>query len=309
MSGKTLVNLVLATVAMAVVAGCRHHPVARPELRAAGLELLLRTEAAFFRDDKACADAIVDGVPSQQPAQDAAAAMHLSSLAAAARVDPFWRRRLEEYAGVVGGDDGLAPDLVLAMLDAYELTGDPALLTGARGALRQTSGRSDPAAIVVALLRIYRLTGAGEYLARAERTPPFADPHTPGSAAGVIAARCAWFDVTDDVKHLRFARRAADQALDRFVVRWPPHRRGAIRGDTASAAQLADALLELYRRDGDARWHAAAVDAARFASRNADPAGWHPSTWDVAPRRALKTVRLIDQSAAARAMIRADTVR
>lgn len=368
---------VLAFLSLALLAagGCQSPPMPQPRLRSAGLELLLLTEAAFYRDDRLCAEEIAaDGTPTAHAARCWPAAVHLSALCAAARVEPGWRRRLNEYIAALdahradgaGGYDASAyppkPDryyddnawIALAMLEAHELTGDAAHLARARAALDFALGGEDgtlgggvwwheqrksskhacsTAPTIVACLRFYRRTGEQAYLDAAERltgwiNQALLDPSDglyfdhvrldgaldrtkfSYNTALMIAADCAWFDQTGDVTHLRRARRAAASAVRFWVIRRPGETRGAIRDDAAFASLLAEALLDLYRRDGDARWRSAAVEAAGFvASRNADPSGWHPSKWDALPVAPLPRVRLIDQSAAVRAMILADVVR
>lgn len=356
-----------------VAVGCHHQPTPQPALRSAGLELLLQTEAQFYRDDRLCADAIVDGQPTAHAAHCWPASMHLSALCAAAKVDRSWRRRLDEYITAMdahrpagGGYDASAyppkPDryhddnawMALALLEAYGLSGDAEHLARAKTALsfalagedstlgggiwwreseRKSKHACSVAPTIVACLRMYRIGGDRRYLESAERLTEWIEKTLRDPADGLyfdhvridgtidrvkfsynsalmIAARCAWFDVTDDLRHLGHARRIADAATRRWVVLWPMAARGAIRDDAFFAAWLVEALLELYRRDGDSRWHAAAVAAVTFvARRNADPAGWRPAKWDAIPTAPLRTVRLIDQSAAVRAMLLTDIIR
>lgn len=351
--------------------GCTHQPAEQPRLRDTALELLLRIESNFFRDDKLYSHDITSGKPSG-PAHCRAAAQQLSAMAAAARVEPFWRVRLNDYINAMdaywielGGIGGYsqAPHMpspvrshednawmALALLDAFDLTQDPEHLRRAQAALafplaaypddradnaspREPDHDADhpgtAAAATVACLRLYLITGDTNYIASAENLDALIPTGTSASdglrrdptthrankaspnrlisdTAMRIRAACLWFDITDNIQHLSRARRTAAEGVRSWIR--PPAT--AVRGESGEAAAFAEALLELYRRDGDERWHSAAMNAVRFvAFRNPDPHGWHPAMWNFQPEAPLACVRLLDQAAAARAMLLADIVR
>lgn len=240
--------------------------------------------------------------------------------------------------------------MALALLEAHWLTRDPGHLRRSEGAIRfvlsgedserggiwwheqsrQTRNTCSVAPAIVALLRLHQTTDNPDYRAAAERLTRWLDATLRDAdglyfdhvrldgtvertkfsynTAMMIIARCEWFDVTRDPAHLDDARRTATAGL----AYWGVPATGAFRDDAAFAALFAEALLQLYRRDGDRRWLDAARDAIRFVrEQNADAAGWHPVKWDerVGRGRTLAQVRLIDQAAAARAMWMAEIVR
>lgn len=239
--------------------------------------------------------------------------------------------------------------MALALLDAFELTRDAEQLRRARAALKFVlSGEDETLAggiwwheqtrasknacstgpAIVACLRMYRITGDKSYRAAGERLLRWINVNLRDvdglyidhitvegkreptkfsyNTGAMILAHCAMFDLTRDARYLDEARRSAVAGL-RF---WVSPATGAIRDDVAFGALFAESLLELYRRDGDRRWRDAALSAVEFLRvRNTTRDGWHPTKWDAPAPTKLDPVRLIDQSAAARAMLLIDAVR
>ena len=235
--------------------------------------------------------------------------------------------------------------MCLALLDAYDATRDQALLTRARRALVFALSGSDDRAdggvywrelsrtgkyacstapTILACLRMDATTGRFEFRAPAavlyrwinknlqDKDALFFDHVTLGGqvdktkisydSATMIQVNCWWFDSTGNKWFLEEAQRIARAA----AAFWLDGATGGVHDDGAQAHRLVDALLDLYARDGDPRWLAAAQRTSGFlAALHADPNGWHPSKWDIVPRgEPLNLVRLIDQSCCARTILR-----
>ena len=122
------------------------------------------------------------------------------------------------------------------------------------------------------------------------------------NTALMIRAGCLLFDATGDVKYLGDAQRSAAAA----VAKWVNADTGTIAEPSYFAHLLAESFLELSARDHDPKW--AAVDhrlAGVVWSTERDPAGFFPEKWGRPVRRPLQVVRLINQSSAARLLLRA----
>jgi len=239
--------------------------------------------------------------------------------------------------------------MALALLDTYAVTRNAEHLHRAKDALdfalggedstlgggiywheqtRQSKNTCANAPTIVACLRMTRVTGNAKYAAAAQRlydwtrsrlrdrdglyldridvTGQIEPTKFSYNSAMMILANCEFFDATQEVKYLDDARATASAALKFWVM--PAS--GAVEDDVPFAALLVESFLELYRRDGDRKWRTVAASAVEFArTRNVDRAGWHPPKWDTEPRQRLSEVRLIDQSAAARAMLMAEIIR
>jgi hypothetical protein len=239
--------------------------------------------------------------------------------------------------------------MALALLEAHWLTRDPEHLRRADDALafvlngedqqlgggiywheqsRRSKNSCSTGPAIVACLRLYQSTGNENYRVAAQRLYKWINSRLRDgdnlffdrvdlagrvertkfsyNTAMMIVANCEWFDVTSDPRYLDDARKMASAG----VRYWVDPQTGAIRDDAAFASLFAESLLQLYRRDGDPRCRDIALTSIRFVrDRNLDPNCWHPTKWNEQPRTIIASPRLIDQSAAARAMLQAEIVR
>lgn len=368
--GRHLIDLIGWVALLSSLTGCGLSERRQAATKSAGLELAMLIDVAFVQPDGRYAAELRDGKPTGS-AHCWPAAVQLSALAAAARVDDRWAIPLADYAvaldahvctfnGIVGYDASPNPQqpdryyddnawMALALLETYSLTRDPEHLRRAKCALdfvlsgedkslgggiywheqsRQTKNTCSNAPAVVACLRMARATGDARYSAAAIRLYEWTRHRLRDndglyfdyiSSAGeinptkfsynsamMVMANCELFDATQQLSYLDDARTTAKAA----ITRWIDPMTGVIIDDVPFASLLVESLLELYRRDGDRRWRTianTAVDHCR--TRNVDRRGWHPNRWDMQPRRPVDPARLIDQSAAARAMLMAEIVR
>ncbi|MCS7034270.1 MAG: glycoside hydrolase family 76 protein [Phycisphaerae bacterium] len=238
---------VLGLLPLVLLIGCVSEAQQRERCRRAGLDLLLRIDAAF---------ALESGLYSQtlqasQPVGIApcwASAVQLSALAAAAQVDSFWRPRLEGF--------------ILAMdeyFTAHHRVGGYAVQPGAEKPDRYYD---DNAWMALALLEAHWLTRNPEHLRRAEEAIAFvlsgeAEPLGGGiwwheqtrrtrnacSTAPAIVACLRLHQTTGRADYL-----AAAERLDRWINRNLRDRSG----------------LYLDRIDSEGR-----VESARFAQNTA----------------------------------------
>jgi uncharacterized protein YyaL (SSP411 family) len=113
----------------------------------------------------------------------------------------------------------------------------------------------------------------------------------------LIRASCLLYQATHEQKYLDEAQRIAHAAEKRFVR--PAD--GIITGWGKLGVKLVEAFLDLYETDHDDHWRQVVGRclAALHQHRNAE--GWYPLNWEADPPAADKPVRLIDQSAPARA--------
>jgi len=295
--------------------GCNVSHRKQAATKSAGLELVLLIDVAFARPDGLYAGELRDGEPNGV-AHCWPGAVQLSALAAAARVDDRWKlphlhRAKDALDFALGGEDSTLGGGIYW----HEQT-------------RQSKNTCANAPTIVACLRMTRVTGNAKYAAAAQRlydwtrsrlrdrdglyldridvTGQIEPTKFSYNSAMMILANCEFFDATQEVKYLDDARATASAALKFWVM--PAS--GAVEDDVPFAALLVESFLELYRRDGDRKWRTVAASAVEFArTRNVDRAGWHPPKWDTEPRQRLSEVRLIDQSAAARAMLMAEIIR
>jgi len=353
---------------IAALGGCRNQQREQTRVRSEGLELMTLIDVALVLPDGRYASELRGGKASG-PAACWPAAVQLSAMAAAARVDDRWTLPLADYAvaldphlATFNSIDGYAattqsPDrfyddnawVALAMLETHSLTRNPEHLRRARTALdfvltgedqtlggglywheqtRQSKNTCANAPAMVACLRMTRATGDARYTAAALRiydwlqirlrdgdglymdhvkvTGEIDPTKFSYNSAMVILANCELYDATQQVSYLDDARKTARAA----IKRWIDPLSGAIGDDTPFASLLVESLLELYRRDGDRRWRDAARSGVTFLrTKNVDRRGWHPARADDQPKRPIDAVRLIDQSAAARAILIAEIIR
>jgi uncharacterized protein YyaL (SSP411 family) len=116
------------------------------------------------------------------------------------------------------------------------------------------------------------------------------------NSATLIRAACMLYRQTKDKAYLDEAQRVARAAEGRFVRSSD----GVIRGSGKLGVKLVEGFLELYEVDRDEHWRQVVGKClgALHRRRNAD--GWYAQDWQ-AGLSGGRPVRLIDQSAAARA--------
>jgi mannose/cellobiose epimerase-like protein (N-acyl-D-glucosamine 2-epimerase family) len=228
-----------------------------------------------------------------------------------------------------------------ALLEAYELTRDPKDLALALDAYRFTMSGEDDAQgggiywhedrptsknacssgpAMLAALKLHALTGEQAYLDTAKRLYDWTRKHLQDekglvsdsvaipagkidgakytyNSATLLRAACILHRVTRDKAYLDEAQRIAHAAEKRFIRASD----GVITGSGKLAVKLVEAFLELYETDHDDHWRQVVGKSltALHQHRNAD--GWYAQDWQAPPPSDAKPIRLIDQSAAARA--------
>jgi uncharacterized protein YyaL (SSP411 family) len=219
-----------------------------------------------------------------------------------------------------------AGDLALAT-DAYNflMSGeDPANLDGGiywheDRPTSKNACSSGPA--MLAALSFYRLTHDQKYLATAKRLYGWTRAHlqdpTDGlvwdsmnvasgrvnkakytyNSATLLRAACLLHQITKDKAYLDEAHRIAASAEKRFIRA----RDGVFTGSGKLAVKLVEAYLEMYETDHDEHWRQLVGRCLAALHDHRNEAGWYAQDWQADPLPADKPVRLIDQSAPARA--------
>lgn len=231
--------------------------------------------------------------------------------------------------------------ICLSLLEAYELTHDPEDLSLATDAYRFTmSGRdetlgggiywhedqtasknscsSGPA--MLAALKFYQLTKQQIYLDTAIQLYDwtrkhlqdadglvFDSIHVPSGSIGrakftynsatLLRAACLLYQFTNDKSYIEEARRIAHACEKRFVR--PED--GIIPGAGKLAVKLVEAFLQLADADHDEHWRQVVGRCVGSLRGHENESGWYPAEWQSPPPAGNQPVRLIDQSAVARA--------
>jgi DUF1680 family protein len=229
----------------------------------------------------------------------------------------------------------------LALLEAYELTHDPKDLALASDAYNfATSGEDDALGggiywhedqtksknacssgpVMLAAMRLHKLTGEKKCLDTTKRLYEWTRKNLQDddglifdsiavpagtverakftyNSATLIRAACLLYGATRDKAYLDEARRVARAAERRFVRAED----GVITGSGKLGVKLVEAFLELYEVDHDEHWRQVVGRCLASVRGHRNAAGWYPQDWQSGPPAGDRPVRLIDQSAPARA--------
>lgn len=231
--------------------------------------------------------------------------------------------------------------ICLSLLEAYELTHDPQDLSLATDAYRFTmSGRDDalgggiywhedrmtsknacssgPA--MLAAIKFYQLTKEPGYLETARQLYDWTRQHlqdadglvfdsirVPSGSIGrakltynsatLLRAACLLYQITGDKAYLVEARRIAHASEKRFVRTED----GIIPGSGKLGVKLIEAFLQLSDTDHDEHWRQVVGRCLSSLREHQNESGWYPAEWQNPPPSQTQPVRLIDQSAPARA--------
>ena len=117
------------------------------------------------------------------------------------------------------------------------------------------------------------------------------------NSATLLRAACQLYQVTREQPYLEEARRIAKAAEARFVRKED----GLIPGSGKLGVKLVEAFLELHQTDRDERWKQVVARCLTSLRGKRNANGWYPDAWQSPPPDPAQPVRLIDQSAAARA--------
>lgn len=295
------------------------------------------------------------------------AGVQLSAFTAAARVDPAYRERLkrylkamEEYWYVDGnglGGYNASPRnkgdryyddnawVVLALVEAYEVLGEPALLDRAQEALkfvlsgeddklgggiywnephRNTKNTCSNAPTAAAAIRIWQHTKNPEHLETGRRLYEWTRKQFQDTD-GLFFDHITLDGKLDQTKWtynsalmirsatLLYEATGEQAYLDeakRIAAasekKWVDPQTGAIADGGRFAHLLCDALMDLSDASGDGHWAEVARRAINWAHDNTvDPDGLYGERWEKAVTEPLKQAELIAQSSAARAYWRA----
>jgi hypothetical protein len=113
----------------------------------------------------------------------------------------------------------------------------------------------------------------------------------------LITASCLLYQATHEQKYLDEAQRISHAAEKRFVRESD----GLITGWGKLGVKLVEAFLELYETDHDDHWRQIVGRCIAALHQHCNANGWYPLNWEADPPPLDKPVRLIDQSAPARA--------
>jgi len=329
-----------------------------------GAQTLGGIQAAFFLPDRGLYAEQVNDAKTPRPSWLWDASIQLGALTAAARLEPdtylpavkAYAAALRSYRTENHGRPGLdvnpppkSPDryyddnawIVLALLEAYDLTHDSQTLALALDAYHFTMSGEDnalgggiywhednkrsknacscgPASLDA--LRLFEVTHDPAYLQTARRLYEWMRAHLQDSdglifdsigvadgrisrakytynSATLIEAGSLLYQITRDHKYLDEAERVA-QAAEK---RWIRPQDGLIPGAGKLAVKLVEALLVLRQTDHDDHWLAVVDRCLVSLGEHRDANGWYPMNWQASPPPATAPVRLIDQSAVARA--------
>lgn len=174
--------------------------------------------------------------------------------------------------------------------------------------------------VMIAALKLHQVTGDEKYLTTAKRLYDWQRGHLqdadgliydsisvatgrpnkmklPYNSATLIRAGCMLYQTTKDQKYLDEAERVAQASEKRFVRSSD----GIIGGAGKLGVKLVEAFLELYEVDHNDHWRQVVGRCLTSLHEHRNEKGWYPQDWDRKPPAADKPVRLIDQSAPARA--------
>lgn len=228
-----------------------------------------------------------------------------------------------------------------SLLEAYELTHDPQDLALATDAYRFTmSGCDDtlgggiywhedqtrsknacssgPA--MLAALKFYQITKQPNYLDTAKTLYAWTRAHLQDSdglvfdsihvpsgsispakftynSATLVRAACLLYQITGEKPYLDEAQRVAHACEKRFVR----SKDGIISGAGKLGVKLIEAFLQLADTDHDQHWREVVGRCLKSLREHQNDVGWYPAEWQKPPPTAGEPVRLIDQSAPARA--------
>jgi uncharacterized protein YyaL (SSP411 family) len=217
-----------------------------------------------------------------------------------------------------------AKDLALAM-DAYHfaMSGEDTTTGGLYWHEDQTRSKnacsSGPA--MLAALELHKITGKAEYLDTAKRLYAWTCSHLQDEQDGLVydslsapsghinkakftynsatllRAGCILYRTTHEQHYLDDAHRVAAASEKKFVRESD----GIITGSGKLGVKLVEAFLELADTDHNDHWRQVVGRCLTSLREHRNEAGWYPQDWQSPPPPASKPVRLIDQSAPARA--------
>jgi uncharacterized protein YyaL (SSP411 family) len=173
---------------------------------------------------------------------------------------------------------------------------------------------------MIAALKLHQLTGDEKYVTTAKRLYDWQRAHLqdadgliydsisvatskpnkmklPYNSGTLIRAACMLYQTTKDQKYLDEAERVAQSSEKRFVRESD----GIIGGAGKLGVKLVEAFLELYDVDHYEHWREVVGRCLTSLHEHRNERGWYPQDWNRPKPPLDKSVRLIDQSAPARA--------
>lgn len=231
--------------------------------------------------------------------------------------------------------------ICISLLEAYELTHDPKDMALAMDAYNFTLSGEDSALgggiywhedqtksknacssgpAMLAALKLHKITSDQKFLDTARRLYDWTLAHAqdqdglvfdsisvPAGAvnkskftynsATLLHAACILHQTTHEKRYLDEAERIAHAAEKRFVR----EQDGIITGSGKLGVKLVEAYLVLYETDHVDHWRQLVGRCLSAVRQHRNAAGWYAQDWQAPPLAAGKPVRLIDQSAPARA--------
>lgn len=231
--------------------------------------------------------------------------------------------------------------ICMSLLDAYELTHDPKDLALATDAYHFAMSGEDKALgggiywhedqtrskhacssgpAMLAALKFYKLTKDPAYLDTAKRLYEwtrkrlqdrdglvFDSIRVPSgginrmkltyNSGTLIRTACKLYQITGEKAYLDEADRIAHAAEDRFVRKED----GIIPGPGKLGVKLIEAFVELADVDHDEHWKQVVGRCLKALESHRNAEGWYPAEWQKPLPAVDQPVRLIDQSAVARA--------
>ncbi|MCB8933302.1 MAG: glycoside hydrolase family 76 protein [Fimbriimonadaceae bacterium] len=347
-----LIGFMLATV---VALPPISPPSQEDDFRAWGLSTLTRVRDSFRLENGLYAEALDE----REPAFNWGVGVLMSAMAAAAAEDPAWKAELRAYVeatraywnpeGPVAGYDVLPMPksadryyddnawMVLALVEASDVLGEPKFLTFAEEALKYVLSGEDGALgggiywreakkeskntcsngpSAAACLAVYERTREPELLAKAKTLYSWTKTHLQDPEDGLFwdsirldgsVGRTKWsYNTALMIRTAATLARLTGEASfreDAERMAEASHKRWIVNGRLADEAKFAFLLVDswtLVPSSGRAR---AARDAMRWLQEHGrGPDGWFGSRFDRKPAKDHKPT-LIDQAAAVRALL------
>jgi len=173
---------------------------------------------------------------------------------------------------------------------------------------------------MIAALMLYKITGQPQYLQTAKRLYDWTRTHiqdddglvfdhitVPGgkvqgdkvsyNTGTLLKAACMLYQTTGEKKYLDEAERIAHASEGRFIRKSD----GLIGGWGKLNVKLIEGFLSLQEVDHDPHWLELVGKCLAVLHTHRNAAGWYTLEWDASPPDLKQPVRLIDQSAPARA--------